>query len=127
MVKVKGKAKGPLQEFADATASDSKPSDFPRPDSPEVEESSVRLSKINTESSTGIETFAEPSAKRAKLRQQLAKVERQITDLEAGLVSSSDPAYSIFKGYSGLLPGNKRKAANQLSETIFSDSSVRHL
>lgn len=88
MVKVKGKAKGPLQEFADATASDSKPSDFPRPDSPEVEESSVRLSKINTESSTGIETFAEPSAKRAKLRQQLAKVERQVRSSYGSAIAS---------------------------------------
>ncbi|KAL3145487.1 hypothetical protein ABBQ32_003312 [Trebouxia sp. C0010 RCD-2024] len=127
MVKVKGKAKGILQEIAEATASDSKPSDYSNPDVLQKEESSVPLSKVDTESSTGIEKFAEPSAKRAKLHQQLATVERQITDLEAGLASSSSPAYSIFKGYSGLLPGNKRKAGNPVSETIFSDSSVRCL
>ena len=80
MVKVKGKAKGPNQEIADATASDSKPSDSSRPYSPEVEESSVPPDKVTAaaDSSTGTETFAEPSAKRAKLLQQLAKVERQV-------------------------------------------------
>lgn len=78
MVKVKGKAKGILQEIAEATASDSKPSDYSNPDVLQKEESSVPLSKVDTESSTGIEKFAEPSAKRAKLHQQLATVERQV-------------------------------------------------
>ena len=36
------------------------------------------------------------SAKDTVLLQRAAVL--QITDLEAGLVSSSDPAYSIFKG-----------------------------
>ena len=115
---VKGTVTGSLQEIADASASDSKPSESSRPESPEVEEHSIPPTKATAESS---ETFAAPSAKRAKLLQQLAKVERQvddanatylqqlhfrsnstvvlqITDLEAGLVSSSDPGYSIFKG-----------------------------
>lgn len=78
MLKVKGKAKGPLQEIAKGTASDSKPSDCSNPDFLQVEETSVPLSKVDTESSRGIEKFAEPSAKRAKLQQQLATVERQV-------------------------------------------------
>lgn len=118
LLMVKSTVQGSLQEIADASASDSKPSESSRPESPEVEEHSIPRTKVTAESS---ETFAAPSAKRAKLLQQLAKVERQvdganatclqkphfcsnstavlqITDLEAGLVSSSDPAYSIFKG-----------------------------
>lgn len=118
LLMVKGTVKGSLQEIADASASDSKRSESSRPESPEVEEHSIPPTKVTAESS---ETFSAPSAKRAKLLQQLAKVERQvddanatylqqlhsrsnsiallqITDLEAGLVSSSDPAYSIFKG-----------------------------
>ena len=75
---VKGKTTGSLQEIADPSASDNKPSDSSRPDSPEAEENSAPQTKVTAKPSTGIETFAEPSAKRAKLVQQLAKVERQV-------------------------------------------------
>ena len=73
---VKGKAKGSLQEITDASASDSKATS--RPESPEVEESSVPQTQVTAKSCTGTETFAKPSAKRAKLLQQLTKVERQV-------------------------------------------------
>lgn len=75
---VKGKAKGSLQEIADASASESKPSGLSRPDSPEAEENSAPQIDVTAKPSSGIETLAEPSAKRTKLLQQLAKVERQV-------------------------------------------------
>ena len=75
---LKGKANESLQQVADASASDSKPSQSSRSESPEVEKNSGPQTKVTAKSSTGIETFAEPSAKRAKLLQQLVKVERQV-------------------------------------------------
>ncbi|KAL0030398.1 hypothetical protein WJX79_001476 [Trebouxia sp. C0005] len=70
-------------------------------------------------------TIAGPSAKKTKLQQQLNAVEKQIFDLETSLVSSSERPYSVFKGYGGLVPGNKRKATEELPERIFSDSSTK--
>ena len=75
---VKGKAKGSLHEIADASASNSKANESSRPGSPEVEEKSAPQNEVTAKSSTGIQTFAGPSAKRTKLLQQLVKVDRQV-------------------------------------------------
>ena len=121
MVKVKGKTTGPAPELANVRVSDSKPSGSSRPSSPEVEENSAPASTARNDRGVGTEAFAGPSAKKEKLQQQLAHVEHQacllwpqlqpipksgltmilvlqILDLEKLLASSSDPAYSVFKG-----------------------------
>lgn len=77
MVKIKGKTKGPALELANVAASDSKPSGSSRPSSPEVEESSAPASTARADCGVSTEAFAGPSAKKAKLQQQLAHVEHQ--------------------------------------------------
>lgn len=131
MVKVKGNTKGTPLDALEA-ASDSKQSDSVKRSSPEVEESPAPASAQLTAASPPLtsintEAVALPFAKRARLQEQLQRVERQILDLETGLIGTSDAEYSVFKGYNALLPGSKRKSPDAMPLHIFSDSSVHNM
>ena len=81
MVKVKGKTKGTPLDALEA-ASDSKQSDSVKRSSPEVEESPAPASAQVTAASAPLtsiytEAVALPFAKRARLQEQLQRVERQ--------------------------------------------------
>ncbi|DBB12285.1 TPA: hypothetical protein ACH3X3_006384 [Trebouxia sp. C0006] len=127
MVKPKPKSKEALQSVADKP-SDSKQSDSAKHSSPEAEDSpapdAATAAPTIEDKFVCTQAIAGPFAKKTKLQQQLNAVEKQIFDLETSLVSSSERPYSVFKGYGGLVPGNKRKATKELPERIFSDSST---
>ncbi|DBA84826.1 hypothetical protein WJX77_001388 [Trebouxia sp. C0004] len=127
MVKAKPKSKEPFQSIAN-TPCDSKQSDSSKHSSPEAEDSPAPVAATTAPSTENTfictQAIAGPSAKKTKLQQQLNAVEKQIFDLETSLVSTSERPYSLFKGYGGLVPGNKCKATEELPERIFSDSSM---